>query len=316
MVNDEGSAQDVDQQAGDGHQDGHGTEPQGGAGTDVGVLGLGLVGGDVEDVVLAKVVVGREHEVGLVEVEGNDLALAVGIFADELDVVADTVDGEVTGHGEGFEDVDLLVGYREGAGTGHFAEDGYLVVGHADVDNRGFLEVGFQTFADEILGLVLGEPHHVEAADDGKVDIARVAHQILLQSGLGGGIIIAQGHVDGRLHGEVEGRRRLWVGGIDGDGEQILGHDLGIVERQGVEVLVDDVGVLQVGHILVGGTGGQPAGGQDQKQEGTQKSVHIFLLLIGLSINNGVEQSGGTGQRPKRRDRNPRRRGGSASSSS
>ena len=73
-------SQDVDNQAGNGYQDGSGRDDGGSGVTDVGVLGFGFVRSDIEDVVLTQVEVGRQHQVALGQVEFLDFALAVGVF--------------------------------------------------------------------------------------------------------------------------------------------------------------------------------------------------------------------------------------------
>ncbi len=243
-------------------------EPDGGAAADGRGAGLGLVGRDVEDVVLLEVVVGRVDDVAVVEVERDDLLLARAALPDEPDVVADAIDGHVARHGEGFEDVDLLVGDGERAGTGHFAQDGYLVVDHADGDDGRRVELGTEPLADELLGLALGESAQTDSAQHGEIDTAGVVHQVLLENGLGGQVSIVV--ADDIRHREVERLGQLGrLGAADHDGEQVLGLDAGIVEA--VCRGYDGAEVLQVGDFLVAPAGGQEEGCENQQAECLKK---------------------------------------------
>lgn len=94
-----------DQQAGNGYQNGSGTDPDGGAVADIGIASLGLVGGHVKDVVLLKIEIRGEHQVGIVQVQRLNLTLAVGILTNQFHIVAYSVYRHVAGHGQGFQHV-------------------------------------------------------------------------------------------------------------------------------------------------------------------------------------------------------------------
>ena len=151
--------EDVVEEGGHGDGDRGGGDPEGGGLADGGVLGLDLVGLYIEDVVLLEIVVGRCQDIGIVEVDGVDLLVTLGIFTDKLHALTDTVDGEVTCLSQGLEDVDLLTGYLIATRTVYFTEDRDGVAGHAD-RNHGVLcgiEIGLDLVVDEFLTLALGE---------------------------------------------------------------------------------------------------------------------------------------------------------------
>ena len=241
--------QDVVEEGGEGDEDAGGGEPEGGGLADAGVAGLHLVGLYVDDVVLLEIVVGGVHQTGIVEIQGVDLLLAIGILADELHIVAHAIDGEVTGLRQGLEDVDLLIAHGEHTGTGDFTEDGDLVVGHADSDHRALvlIQVGTDLGQDELLTIGLGETAHRDGTDDGELYLAVVVDQIALDRRLGmGGTRIL---IEDCRYRQVEGDGRLWINCSDGDGEDVLGHNLCIVEIAGL-LQVDILGVLEIGNIF------------------------------------------------------------------
>lgn len=250
-------SQDVDKQAGNGYQNGSGRDDGSGCVTDVGVLRLGLVRSDVQDVVLLQVEIGRQDKVALGQVEQHDFALAGSILTDQLHIVAYTVYGHIACHGEGFEHVYLFVAHGEGSRTVNFAQYGNLVVGHTYGHDRCFLKVGFQAFAYQVFCLVFGKSAHLEASQYGKVYLAVVVYQILLQRRLRGGIDIGQCRIQRSLYGQVERSCCLRVGSIYRDAEQVFRHDLGIVERNFLSVLVYGFRILQVRNVFVGGTSRQ-----------------------------------------------------------
>ena len=182
-MNSEKLFEDVVKEGGKGDEDGGGGEPEGGHRTDTGVLGLDLVGLYVDDVVLLEIVVGGVDEFGIVEVDGMDLLLSLGIFADEFDTLTDAIDAEVAGLGEGLEDVNLLVADGEHTGTVDFAEDRDLVVGHADRDHRVLcgIEVGLYLVVDHLFTLGLGEASDLDGSKNREIDTAVVVDQIGLQ---------------------------------------------------------------------------------------------------------------------------------------
>lgn len=126
-----GLAKDIDNQAGNGYQDGSGRNNGGSGVTDVRVLGLGLVRSDIEDVVLTQIEIGRQHQVALGQVEFLDFALAVGVFTNQLYVGTHAIHGHIARHGQGFQHVYFFVAHGEGTRTGYFAQHGNLIVGHA-----------------------------------------------------------------------------------------------------------------------------------------------------------------------------------------
>ena len=176
-------SQDVDDEGGEGDEGAGDGDPDGGGGTDGRVAGLHLVWLDIDDIVLLQVIVRRVDDVRIVEVDGMDLLTALGVLTDELHTVADTIDGEVAGLGQGLEDVDLLVADSEHTGTVDFTDDGDLVVGHADGDNRILLgiHVALDLVVDEFLTHGLRETTNLQGADNGEVDAAVVIDQIGLQ---------------------------------------------------------------------------------------------------------------------------------------
>ena len=113
----------VVKEGGHGDEDGGGGEPDGGGLTNTGVASLHLVRLHIDDIVLLEIVEGRREEVGIVEVDGVDLLVTLGIFTDELHILTDTVDSKVASLGEGLEDVDLLTGDLITTGATHFTED-------------------------------------------------------------------------------------------------------------------------------------------------------------------------------------------------
>ena len=133
---------------------------------------------------------------------------------------------------------------------------------------------------DEVFALALGESHHVELAHDGEVDVAIVVHQIALQatSARRELIVVAQR----TAHHQVEGGCSCRVGGVHGDGEQVFGHDLGVVEtaRSCQAHLVD---ILEISNFLT-------ASATVQKQchcyynNREQKLFHIFSFRYIVKI--------------------------------
>ena len=85
------------------------------AGDDVTLLLLDDTGLNIQDVVLLHIEIRRIHDVSVAEVEHVDLTLAIGILTNELDTVADAIDGEVASLGKGLVDVNLLTGNLNGA---------------------------------------------------------------------------------------------------------------------------------------------------------------------------------------------------------
>ena len=175
--------EDVVEEGGHGDEDGGGGDPEGGGLADGGVLGLDLVGLHIENVVLLEIIVGRCQDIGIVEVDGVDLLVALGIFTDELHALTDTIDGEVTCLGQGLEDVDLLTGYLIATRTVYFTEDRDGVAGHADGDHGVLcgIEIGFDFIVDEFLTLALGEATNLDITNDGEIDTALVINQIGLE---------------------------------------------------------------------------------------------------------------------------------------
>ena len=158
--------EDVVEEGGHGDEDGGGGDPEGRGLTDGGVLGLDLVGLYIENVVLLEIVVGRRQDIGIVEVDGVDLLVTLGVFTDKLHALTDTVDGEVTCLGKGLEDVDLLTGDLIATRTVYLTEDRDGVAGHADSDHGVLsgIEVRLDLVVDHGLTLALGESTDLDAA--------------------------------------------------------------------------------------------------------------------------------------------------------
>lgn len=175
-----GLAKDIDNQAGNGYQDGSGRNNGGSGVTDVRVLGLGLVRSDIEDVVLTQVEVGRQHQVALGQVEFLDFALAVGVFTNQLHVGTHAIHGHIARHGQGFQHVHFFVAHGEGPRTGYFTQHGNLIVGHSHGHDGRFFQIGGQLFTNQVFCLVLGESAHLQAAQHWEFDFPLVVHQILL----------------------------------------------------------------------------------------------------------------------------------------
>lgn len=251
-----GLAKDIDNQAGNGYQDGSGRDDGGSGVTDVGVLGLGLVRSDIENIVLAQVEVGRQHQVALGQVEFLDFALAVGVFTNQLHVGTHAIHGHITRHGQGFQHVHFFVAHGEGTRTGYFAQHGNLIVGHAHGHDGRFFQIGSQLFTNQVFCLVLGKSAHLQTAQHREVDFTLVIHQILLEGRLRGGVDVGECGIHRSLHRQVEGSGCLRVGGVDGDAQQVFRHDLGIVERNLFSVVVYHFRVLQIRYFLVRSTSG------------------------------------------------------------
>lgn len=113
--------EDVDNESGDGNQDGGGGDQEGRRLTDTGVLGLDLVGLYIDDIVLLEIIIRRGDDLGIVQVERKHLFTAFGILADEFYIVAHTVDGQIASLGQRLKDVDLLIADCEHTRMGHFA---------------------------------------------------------------------------------------------------------------------------------------------------------------------------------------------------
>lgn len=249
-------SQDIDNQAGNGYQDGSGRNNGGSGVTDVRVLGLGLVRSDIEDVVLTQIEIGRQHQVALGQVEFLDFALAVGVFTNQLYVGTHAIHGHIARHGQGFQHVYFFVAYGEGTRTGYFAQHGNFIVGHAHGHDGRFFQVRSQFLTNQVFRLVLGKSAHLQTAQHGEVDFTLVVHQILLEGRLGGGVDVGECGIQRGLHRQVERGGCLRVGGVDGNAQQVLRHDLGIVERNLFSVVVYHFRVLQIGHFLVGSATG------------------------------------------------------------
>ena len=133
--------EDVVEEGGHGDEDRGGGDPEGGGLADGGVLGLDLVGLHVEDIVLLEVIIGGADEVGIVKAQREDLLFAIRILTDQLDIIAHTVDGQVTGLGQRLEDIDLLIADGEHTGTVDLTQDRDLVVRHANRDHRVLIDI-------------------------------------------------------------------------------------------------------------------------------------------------------------------------------
>ena len=242
----------VNHQACNRHQDGGDGHPDAGAAADVGVFGFCLVGRYVENVVLLHIIIRRKHQVGIVQVQFDNLPLACGILANEFHIVAQAIDGHVAGHSQGFKHIDFLIAHRESPGFGHFAQDRYFIIDHAHGHHGDFFQVGHQPLAYHGLGLALGQAAQVQSAQHREVDVAGIVHQIALQSRLCRGIhYLAAGHARSSLRGQVKGNGSLRVGGVHRDGKQVLGHDARIVKRLGACQVVHLRRVLQIRNFLV-----------------------------------------------------------------
>ena len=112
-----------------------------------------------------------------------DLLTALGVLTDELHTVAYTIDGEVACLSQGLEDVDLLVADSEHTWTVDFTNDGDLVVGHADGDNRILLciHVALDLVVDKFLTHGLRETADLQCANNGEVDATVVIDEVGLE---------------------------------------------------------------------------------------------------------------------------------------
>ena len=204
-----------------------------------------------------QVVVRTSHNLGIGQVEVDDFTFAFCIFADELDVVALAIYGQVACHSECFEDVDLLVVYGECARAVHFAQNRNFVVGHADSDDGTFVDVGTQFFTNHVFGFVLGQAADLDTSQYREVDVAFIVYQVLLQGRLLGEVV-ALCRVDGGLNNQIERDGGFGDTCVHRDGEQVLRHNLGIVHRQFAGEVVHSFGVLQIRYVLVSGTAAHP----------------------------------------------------------
>ena len=186
-----------------------------------------------------------------------DLLTTLGVLTDELHTVADTIDGEVTCLSQGLEDVDLLVADSEHSWTVDFTDDGDLVVGHADGDNRILLgiHVALDLVVDEFLTHGLREATNLQCADDGEVDATVVIDEVGLK-GTTTVTDIATSRIQRVAHHEVKGLGGCGIDRTDGDSQNVLRHDAGIVEVLRL-LIVDVVAVLDVSDVLGGAAGGQ-----------------------------------------------------------
>ena len=159
-----------------------------------------------------------------------DLLTTLGILADEFHLVTHTVDGEVACLGQRLEDVDLLVADGEHTRPVDFTEDGNLVVGHTHRDNGGLclIQIGLDLIVEQFLAHGLGETADFQTTDDGIVDKALVVDQIGLEDRLGIGaprLVVERGG-----NRQVKRCGSIRVDRVDGDGQNVLGHDAGIIE--------------------------------------------------------------------------------------
>ena len=76
------------------------------------------------------------------------------------------------------------------------------------------------------------------------------------------------------LHRQVERGRRLRVRRVDRDAQQVLGHDLGVIQGKRPLEIVHRLRVLEVGHVLVRRTRRQQRGSENRNS-----SLLIFILF-------------------------------------
>ena len=147
--------EDIDDEGCEGYQDAGTREPQRGGLADGGVAGLDLVGLYIDDVVLLEVVIGGIDDLGIVEVDADDFLLTRGVLTDELHLFTDTIDSQVAGLCQGFQDIDLLIADGEHTGLIDLTEHGDLIVGHADGDHGilGGIEIREELIVDHLLTL-------------------------------------------------------------------------------------------------------------------------------------------------------------------
>lgn len=95
----------------------------------------------VDDVVLLQIVCGRLENVGRTEIQLIGISLSV-FFADYEYVVAFSEDGQIAGHGNGFEHSHFIALYGVCAGLGDFADKRHFEVhevdGHDTVFQKSF----------------------------------------------------------------------------------------------------------------------------------------------------------------------------------
>ena len=63
----------------------------------LGVVDADLVRLDINDIVLLQIVVGRVHDVGIIQVQRVISLVTVTVLPDEGHIVSDTIDRQVTG---------------------------------------------------------------------------------------------------------------------------------------------------------------------------------------------------------------------------
>lgn len=133
-------------------------------------------------------------------------------------------------------------------------EEGDVVIFFNYRNDRGFLQIRFQTLTNQVLRLVLGETTHFQATDNREIDLSFIIHQVLLHGRLRGRTDICQSRIDWSLYRQVEWSRSLRVCRIDRDAQQVFWHDLGVIQRKGLLKIVHCLWVLEVWYVLVRST--------------------------------------------------------------
>lgn len=127
------------------------------------------------------------------------LFAAFGVFTNQFDIVAHTIDGEVASLSQSLEDIDLLVADRKHAWTVDLAKYSNLIVRHTDCDHGVLLgiQVGTDLVVDHLFTLLLGETSYIQCAQHRELDGAVVADQISLEGTIHSDVLTAQRGIKG-----------------------------------------------------------------------------------------------------------------------
>ena len=228
------------EEGGEGHPEG-GTE--GVVGHDSAVTLELVVRLDVDDVVLADVVDGRVIDTlgaGEVHAVGH---LVVALLPHDEDVLTETVDLQVAGHGDGLEERNLVFRDLLHAGAG-VAQHRELHVVEGDGDDGVLTEVLVdEALLDGACHLGASEALHLHGAEHGEVDVAVLVDGVGIHAGA-----VGRRDVVSALE-QVEEVHQLLVAAVDVDAELVAGDEAnGAVAR----CLDGHVGsdVLQVSDVL------------------------------------------------------------------
>lgn len=223
-----------------------------------GGVALGLVVWlDVDHVVLLHVIHGRLGQlIHVGEVYLVDGLLTVGAFAHYGDVLTHAVGGDVTGHGDGFDDGEVVLVKLYAAGAIDFAQHRDACVGEVDgddgiLDEFAALDFGLDV-SGELCAVHIGD---VESAQYGEVDVAVSVDGVkrgIAAAAAGGRSKRTSGTsgTDTVLGGdqiEHGGEGRVLCG--DYDGELVFGAHLDVVAIQRLDSLAGS-DVLEICYVL------------------------------------------------------------------